>query len=95
LDHLVEPLREFVYVESRRTKARTRCGADFQNVPIPGSSNPGRIAENAEAVNIKLTEEDLKGINETLASFEVAGGRYDEHQTAVLVSLRGRCKRHI
>lgn len=36
-------------------------------VPIPGSSKTDRIRENAEAVNITFTPEELKEINELLA----------------------------
>lgn len=56
-----------------------------QVIPIPGSSNAGRVKENAQAADVKLTEEDLKGINETLAKFEVKGARYQEHGPSVLM----------
>jgi len=54
-------------------------------MPIPGSSKADRIADNAQAADIKLTDDDLKGINETLDKFEVNGDRYDKHSSAVLV----------
>lgn len=47
------------------------------------------MLENAQAASIKLSEEDLKGINDTLAKFEVKGERYFEHGETVLVSRSG------
>ncbi|PNP53869.1 hypothetical protein FNYG_15702 [Fusarium nygamai] len=43
-------------------------------VPIPGSTKPGRIRENATIID--LTEEDLRDIDTLLASFTPAGDRY-------------------
>ncbi|KAM0559684.1 hypothetical protein ACHAPJ_004208 [Fusarium lateritium] len=43
-------------------------------IPIPGSSKPDRIRENATIVD--LTDEDLAGIDSILASFTPAGERY-------------------
>lgn len=57
-------------------------------VPIPGSSKADRVRSNAKAAEIKLTDDDLKEINEILASFEPVGGRYGDAQKAVLVSVR-------
>ncbi|WVQ82412.1 hypothetical protein IAT38_004540 [Cryptococcus sp. DSM 104549] len=45
-------------------------------IPIPGSSKPDRVNENVSSVNIKLTPEELKSINDFLESFEVKGTRY-------------------
>lgn len=45
-------------------------------IPIPGSSKPERIRENAKVVD--LTEEDLKEIDDILQSFVPAGDRYPE-----------------
>jgi hypothetical protein len=44
------------------------------------------VKENTEAGNIKLSEDDLKGINETLAKFEVKGGRYPAMMDGMQVS---------
>jgi len=44
-------------------------------IPIPGSSKPSRVKENFAAANIELTNEELKEINDTLASHEVKGTR--------------------
>ncbi|SCO33276.1 probable pyridoxine 4-dehydrogenase [Fusarium fujikuroi] len=43
-------------------------------VPIPGSTKPDRIRENATVID--LTEEDLRDIDRLLASFTPAGDRY-------------------
>jgi pyridoxine 4-dehydrogenase len=43
-------------------------------IPIPGSSNPERIRENATIVD--LTEEDLAELEKVLAAFVPAGPRY-------------------
>ena len=43
-------------------------------IPIPGSSKPDRIAENAKVV--ELTKDDLAEIDNILADFTPAGSRY-------------------
>ncbi|KAH8883995.1 aldo/keto reductase [Thozetella sp. PMI_491] len=43
-------------------------------IPIPGSTNPKRVAENA--VPVDLTLEELDEIDATLAKFEIKGSRY-------------------
>ncbi|KAF4467322.1 aldo keto reductase [Fusarium albosuccineum] len=43
-------------------------------IPIPGSSKPERIRENATIID--LTDEDLADIDKLLASFTPAGARY-------------------
>lgn len=45
-------------------------------LPIPGSTKVKHIDENAGAATIKLSSEDLKAIDATLASFTTAGERY-------------------
>ena len=40
-------------------------------VPIPGSSKTERIKENAEAVNITFTPEELKEINKLLVKTDL------------------------
>ncbi|KAM0252051.1 hypothetical protein ACHAP5_001376 [Fusarium lateritium] len=46
-------------------------------IPIPGSSKPDRIRENATIIH--LTDEDLADIDTLLASFTPAGERYPPH----------------
>ena len=43
-------------------------------IPIPGSTSAARVKENA--VEVELTEADLRDINTTLANCKVAGDRY-------------------
>lgn len=45
-------------------------------VPIPGTRNPDRLAENAAAARVVLTPADLRLLEEVSASFEVHGDRY-------------------
>jgi aryl-alcohol dehydrogenase-like predicted oxidoreductase len=45
-------------------------------VPIPGSRKLERLDENIESVSVKLTADDLKEINNTMAQINVVGGRY-------------------
>jgi aryl-alcohol dehydrogenase-like predicted oxidoreductase len=47
-------------------------------VPIPGTSNPGRVAENVGAAAVKLTPADLKTITEAANKLQVQGHRYSE-----------------
>lgn len=48
-------------------------------VPLPGTSKSSRARENAEAANIKLSEETKKELDEKVKKFQVAGGRYNEN----------------
>lgn len=55
------------------------------NIPIPASTNPERVTQNVDAGNIKLSDDDLKRINEILAKFETKGDRYPKEQSGVLM----------
>lgn len=48
-------------------------------VPIPGTTKPHRLEENLGAVNIELTHEDLRKIDEAASKIHVQGARYPEH----------------
>jgi len=48
-------------------------------VPIPGTTKLERLEENLGAVDIKLTSEDLRDINNAPAGVEVQGARYPKH----------------
>jgi aryl-alcohol dehydrogenase-like predicted oxidoreductase len=48
-------------------------------VPIPGTTKLHRLKENLAAAEIKLTEDNLKEINDALSQVEVQGARYPEH----------------
>jgi aryl-alcohol dehydrogenase-like predicted oxidoreductase len=45
-------------------------------VPIPGTKRVQYLEENVKAVNVKLTSEDMKKINDTILTKPVAGERY-------------------
>lgn len=47
-------------------------------VPIPGTTKIHRLEENLEAINIELSAEELKNINEAASKIEVQGARYPE-----------------
>jgi aryl-alcohol dehydrogenase-like predicted oxidoreductase len=47
-------------------------------VPIPGTTKLHRLEENLGAVNVELTEKDLKQIEETASRLEVEGARLPE-----------------
>jgi aryl-alcohol dehydrogenase-like predicted oxidoreductase len=45
-------------------------------VPIPGTTSPARLAENAGAVDVELTKDDLAMIEAAIPAGAVSGGRY-------------------
>jgi aryl-alcohol dehydrogenase-like predicted oxidoreductase len=47
-------------------------------VPIPGTTKVHRLEENLGAVDIDLTKNDLKEINEAVSLVQVQGARYNE-----------------
>jgi aryl-alcohol dehydrogenase-like predicted oxidoreductase len=47
-------------------------------VPIPGTTKPHRLEENLGAVNVELTEADLKEIEESSSSLALEGARLPE-----------------
>jgi len=48
-------------------------------VPIPGTTKLHRLEENIGVAEIKLSDADLKEINEVLSKIEVQGARYSEN----------------
>jgi aryl-alcohol dehydrogenase-like predicted oxidoreductase len=48
-------------------------------VPIPGTRKLERLKENIGAVDVELTPEDLREIDEAAANISVQGARYPEH----------------
>ncbi|SHM90266.1 aldo/keto reductase [Mucilaginibacter sp. OK098] len=48
-------------------------------VPIPGTTKLHRLEENLEAVNIELSANDLKQIEEAASKIRIEGARYPEH----------------
>ncbi len=53
-------------------------------VPIPGTTKRTRLEENIKAADITLTPNDLKAIEEAVASHAVTGERYDERGMAMV-----------
>jgi aryl-alcohol dehydrogenase-like predicted oxidoreductase len=47
-------------------------------VPIPGTTKLHRLEENLGAVNVELTESDLKQIDEAASRLKLAGARLPE-----------------
>ena len=45
-------------------------------VPIPGTTNPGRLAENAASVDVQLTDDDLRQIDAAFPADAAVGDRY-------------------
>jgi aryl-alcohol dehydrogenase-like predicted oxidoreductase len=48
-------------------------------VPIPGTTKLHRLEENLGAVDVELTPEDLREIEQAVSEVEVRGARYPEH----------------
>src|SRR5438876_2093622 len=48
-------------------------------VPIPGTTKLKRLEENVGAVEIELTRDDLREIENTASKIDVQGARYPEH----------------
>jgi aryl-alcohol dehydrogenase-like predicted oxidoreductase len=52
-------------------------------VPIPGTTKIARLEENIGAVDVELSAEDLRAIDEAAAAIEVQGARYPAHIEAM------------
>jgi aryl-alcohol dehydrogenase-like predicted oxidoreductase len=50
-------------------------------VPIPGSRRPERVAENIQAAQVRLTEDQVAEIDARSAQLTVAGARGSGHET--------------
>ena len=48
-------------------------------VPIPGTTKKDRLEENIGAVEVELTADDLRRIDEVLSRIPIEGARYPEH----------------
>ena len=53
-------------------------------VPIPGTKRRKYLEENVGATEVKLSEEDLRRIDEVFPAEAAAGGRYPEHMMALV-----------
>ncbi|WP_374575797.1 aldo/keto reductase [Phenylobacterium sp.] len=84
---LVETLKALA-AEKGRTPAQLALawllhqGNDI--VPIPGTTKAARLEENAGAVDVTLSAEDLAAIAAAVPETEVAGQRYDEGALAMV-----------
>jgi aryl-alcohol dehydrogenase-like predicted oxidoreductase len=47
-------------------------------VPIPGTTKRHRLEENIDAVNVELTPDDLRELDEITSQIDVQGARYGE-----------------
>jgi aryl-alcohol dehydrogenase-like predicted oxidoreductase len=47
-------------------------------VPIPGTTKLHRLEENIGSVNVELTPDDLREIDDLTAQIDVQGARYSE-----------------
>jgi aryl-alcohol dehydrogenase-like predicted oxidoreductase len=57
-------------------------GSDI--VPIPGTKRRKYLEENVGTLEVKLTKEDLRRIEEVFPADAAAGGRYPEHMMALV-----------
>ena len=53
-------------------------------IPIPGTKRRKYLEENAGALNVKLSQRDLKRIDEVAPQGAAAGSRYPEHLMAMV-----------
>jgi len=53
-------------------------------VPIPGTKRRKYLEENVGAIELKLSKEDLRRIDEVFPPEAAAGGRYPEHMMAMV-----------
>ncbi len=53
-------------------------------VPIPGTKRRKYLEENVGALDVKLSQEDLRRIDEVFPPEAAAGGRYPEHMMALV-----------
>ena len=53
-------------------------------VPIPGTRNPQHLRENLGAIDIDLSTDDLRQIDEAIAGVKVSGGRMNADQMQVV-----------
>ena len=49
-------------------------------VPIPGTKRRAYVEENAKAVEVKLSREDVRRLDESLSAEQISGPRYNEKQ---------------
>jgi aryl-alcohol dehydrogenase-like predicted oxidoreductase len=52
--------------------------------PIPGTKRPARLEENAAALELKLSDEDVAALDQAVPAGAVVGGRYREAEMALI-----------
>ena len=57
---------------------------DKNIVPVPGTKRRKYLEENVAAINVKLTKEDLRRIEEIFPTGAAAGERYPEHMMKIV-----------
>jgi aryl-alcohol dehydrogenase-like predicted oxidoreductase len=57
---------------------------DKNIVPIPGTKRRKYLEENVTAIDVKLTEEDMRRIDEIFPAGAAAGQRYPEHMMSIV-----------
>jgi aryl-alcohol dehydrogenase-like predicted oxidoreductase len=53
-------------------------------VPIPGTTNPDRVTENVGALDVELSDDDLRALDEILPAGAAAGDRYPPESMAAI-----------
>ncbi len=53
-------------------------------VPIPGTKSPTRLEENAAAVDVRLSAEEIEGLDGAVSPQAVRGSRYPEQMMALI-----------
>ncbi|TDO23960.1 aldo/keto reductase [Pedobacter duraquae] len=53
-------------------------------IPIPGTKRRKYLLENADAVDLQLSDDDLKAIDDLLATYPNTGARYSESQNKLV-----------
>lgn len=79
-NRVVVDLLEAIAAEKRATPAQIALGWLLAQkpwiVPIPGSRKLERLDENLGALNVELSAEDLRRIDDSMAKIQVVGDRY-------------------
>ena len=57
---------------------------DKNIVPIPGTKRRKYLEENVSAIGVKLSEDDLRRIDEIFPTGAAAGLRYPEHMMSIV-----------
>ena len=53
-------------------------------VPVPGTKSPRRLEENAAAVDVTLSAEEVQELDNAISHDAVVGSRYPEQMMALL-----------